>query len=164
MNRIGVILILLVAVGCAARRESVSVPVVKKSTPQDPLVGDWTGEYPKSAEQADSGTTSNYLAEHLGGYALSLDSQGQFKASLRGLDEVGTWSKSGDTVVLKVVKVLGKSRSEADKENRDKGRSFIDLTLFDQPVQLTFDANKATLTWAGPKGSPPVVFHPGSGR
>jgi len=103
---------------------------------QEKLAGSWSGRAPESEDKARQGAESNFLAEQLGGYRIELQADGSFTSSWRGLTKDGTWKIDGDTLVLQVDKVLGRSRADTKA---------ADAPLFDQDTKLEITDGDQTL-------------------
>ncbi|MBS1714058.1 MAG: hypothetical protein JST30_06940 [Armatimonadetes bacterium] len=122
----------------------------KPASRAEKLAGSWSGKAPESEDKARTGTESNFLAEQLGGYRIELQADGSFSSSWRGLTKDGTWAIDGDTLVLKIEKVLGKTRGETKA---------ADSPLFDQDTRLEITDGDQTLKLSQKDGnSLPLQF------
>lgn len=126
---------------------------------QEIVSGVWRGEHKENPEKPGEGETSNFLAERLGGYSIRLLADGQFIADWRGLTKEGTWKLEGDVVQLKVDRVLGKTREQAEAENKELKKEVTALSLFEKDSKLQLSSDNATLLLKSDgKDSQTVVF------
>lgn len=162
MNRLPLLatLVFLIAlIGCNPNGSSTGARDTGPKSREETVSGVWRGEHKENPEKPGEGATSNFLAERLGGYSIRLLADGQFIADWRGLTKEGTWKLEGDVVFLKVDRVLGKTREQADTENKQLKKEVTDLSLFDKDSKLQLSSDNQTLTLkAEGKDAQTVIF------
>lgn len=100
---------------------------------------------------------SSGLAESLGGYKIRIQADGMFLSEMRGLVREGQWKLEGDRLNLATKRVFGKTKEQAEAENKEEGRKVNDLALFDQAIVLVKTEDTLTLK-AASREDESVVF------
>ncbi len=130
--------LLLLVVGCSSNLEQ-------------KLVGKYKGEIGMDPKSEKDDMAAAFAKALLGNLSLELKADKTFSMSIMVPVE-GTWSVSGDRLLLKVSKAMGMSVEDLEKGAASEGKPAADLEQMKEPLEFSVSSDGKTLTAIPKKG------------
>lgn len=142
----GACLTVLMMVGCSKGGDSTAAGGGSTATPSVPaanLIGNWKGEL-KMDEAAAKDPSAAMAASMMKNVTLELKSGNAYTMTMIFPIE-GTWSQSGDTVNLKMTKMMGMSIEDLKKKAQADPAQASKAAEMDKPMTLKVSADGKTM-------------------
>lgn len=139
MRKCWPIFLLFLVISCGTGNPEPAKVVPIETAKKRVITGVWEGKVEEDPKKLNEGKDSSFLSERLGGFTLKLQPDGKFLADWRGLTQDGSWSQENKVIRLRIEHVFGKSRAQAEEENKKAGKPVNEMSWFQKTSLLTLD-------------------------